>query len=343
MKTQYIFPCFLIFLIFGFGVTAQIPDNLQPFIKLRHNYIIEAYQDPTINDEGLITDPGELISREKKVLNYHGGSGTIVTPQGLVLTNYHVFNKKTQYEFEKETNVLYKLIPASMNMFVFMLDGEDYLSPPEFMYEAMPLCGDSKRDIMVLKIGFNTNGTAIQDTKFPFVSPGNPFDLKLNEEITLLGYPGKGGETITITTGKFLGYYRDENDDKVDGFIKTEASMSPGSSGGSAISETQLIGIPTLVSSPHLAGADFGFINPVTRAAPSLVKAHTHYNQEIPDMDEAWFLSKYNTDETREKTYITGKVKSNQAGEGIVDANIVFYRRDLEQQLVDDLIIELKA
>ena len=330
----------LLFAVLSAG--AQTPQDLQPYVKLRHSFIVEAYQDPQIEESGLITDPGMLVSRKKEILNYQGGSGTIITPSGLILTNYHVYEKETKYEYDQEKNMLFKLIPASMNMYVFMLPEDDYLSPPELRYEAIPLCGDKWRDIMVLKVSHTPDGAAAQNLALPFTEPGNPFDLGLNEPITLIGYPGKGGETITVTNGKFLGYYREEGNQRIDGFIKTEASMSPGSSGGSAVHNDKLIGIPTLVSAPHLAGADFGFINPVTRAAPSLVKAHTHYGQDMPVMKDEWFGSKYNTDKTSDHIYITGKVRSNQTQKGIEEALVIFHKRELEQETVLNLLKEIR-
>ena len=66
--------------------------------------------------------------------------------------------------------------------------------------------------------------------------------LRAGEHITALGYPGIGGETMTLTTGRYSGITL------LDGvtWIKTDTQIAPGNSGGPAFNEQrQLVGVAT--------------------------------------------------------------------------------------------------
>jgi hypothetical protein len=67
--------------------------------------------------------------------------------------------------------------------------------------------------------------------------------------VTILGYPGIGGETITLTSGEVSGFTAESNVGKR-AFIKTSATIAGGNSGGMALNALgELIGIPTQVGS----------------------------------------------------------------------------------------------
>jgi hypothetical protein len=67
----------------------------------------------------------------------------------------------------------------------------------------------------------------------------------LGDPITILGYPGIGGETITLTRGDVSGFTSQEGRGER-AFIKTSATIAGGNSGGlAATEEGYLIGIPT--------------------------------------------------------------------------------------------------
>ena len=66
--------------------------------------------------------------------------------------------------------------------------------------------------------------------------------LRAGEHITALGYPGIGGETMTLTTGRYSGLTL------LDGvtWIKTDTQIAPGNSSGPAFNEQrQLVGVAT--------------------------------------------------------------------------------------------------
>ena len=69
----------------------------------------------------------------------------------------------------------------------------------------------------------------------------DPRRLDPGELITVLGYPGAGGLRMTLTQGVYSGVITDDGD-----YIKTDADLSPGNSGGAAFdSSGAFVGVPT--------------------------------------------------------------------------------------------------
>ena len=69
----------------------------------------------------------------------------------------------------------------------------------------------------------------------------DPRQLDPGELITVLGYPGAGGLRMTLTQGVYSGVITDDGD-----YIKTDADLSEGNSGGAAFdSSGAFIGVPT--------------------------------------------------------------------------------------------------
>ena len=72
---------------------------------------------------------------------------------------------------------------------------------------------------------------------------------KLGDSIIVLGYPGAGGNTLTETRGHYSGTTRDDGQE----WIKTDATILPGNSGGPALdAQGRLVGVPTFTFSGAL-------------------------------------------------------------------------------------------
>jgi hypothetical protein len=77
------------------------------------------------------------------------------------------------------------------------------------------------------------------------VTLGDSDALRLGDALTILGYPGIGGETITLTRGEVSGF-TSESGRGDRSFIKTSATIAGGNSGGLAANTAgELIGVPT--------------------------------------------------------------------------------------------------
>lgn len=171
------------------------------------------------------------------------GSGTFISADGLILTNAHVVLSDKYFKVDALT------IAPTRN--------PD--EKPEPLYFAKVIQADANLDLAVLKVTTDLAGNPVDPTtlNFPFVNLGNSDDLSLGDPITILGYPGIGGDTITLTSGEVAGF-TSETDYGNRAFIKTSATIAGGNSGGLATDEAgNLIGIPTQLGS----GADVGIVD----------------------------------------------------------------------------------
>src|SRR5262249_1448272 len=81
-----------------------------------------------------------------------------------------------------------------------------------------------------------------QQDNLPAIELADSTRTQLLDELVIIGYPEKGGDTVTVSTGIV------EGKDLLEGWIKTDARLIHGNSGGAAVShDGKLIGIPTKV------------------------------------------------------------------------------------------------
>jgi len=309
-----------------FLAAEDIPSDVTPFVKLGRLVKVSFYKNPVIDKRSKeIKHNGQLI--KENLVQVPAGSGTIISPGGLILTNYHVYQMKNYFKYDSKKNMLLRETPAGKTMLVYRLAGNDPLKVPALHYSAAPVSLDKKHDTAILKIISDEKGKLISKNDFSYVSIGNPFAMRINEDITIIGYPSKGGDTVTITGGKFLGYYRSKRFYGLDGFIKTDGAMAPGNSGGAAMNKGTLIGVPTSVTLPTAAGSDLGYIHPVTWAAKTLTIANRKYGYKTPEIPVQWFYTDYNTDETKTFLYVTGNIISSHSNRP-VSAEVAITRPD---------------
>ncbi|MEA3327005.1 MAG: serine protease [Chloroflexota bacterium] len=163
------------------------------------------------------------------------GSGTVVSEDGLILTNAHVVLSDRYYDVED----LMVAITVAQDM------------PPETMFYADILQVDANLDLAVIKVRSDLNGgppnfEALQIDPVPL---GSSDALGLGDELIIIGYPSIGGETITLTRGEVSGFTAEEPYGNR-AFIKTSASISGGNSGGlAATPQGEIIGVPTQLGS----------------------------------------------------------------------------------------------
>ena len=338
-KTQII--CSIVFILAGFQLSAEsIPDDVTPYVQLGHLVKVSIYKNPTVDAKAKkIIHNGELI--QERIEETPVGSGTIISPDGLILTNYHVYLMDNVYRYDNRINRLYIRTRVSNSMLVYRLKDNDPLKAPETQYLATPISLDKMHDTALLKIYAEVKGKKVKPRDLPYSPFGNPFSIKLNETITIIGYPVKGGDTITITEGKFLGFYRNRSFYGLDGFIKTDAAMSSGNSGGAALYNKRIVGVPTAVTPPVLAGSDMGYINPVTWAIKALTIARNKFEFNTQEIPLQWLLNDYNTDETRHHIYLTGWIISSHSRHPL-QAEILMTRNDRSLEQIQNLHQELQ-
>lgn len=319
---------------------GNIPDEITPFVQLGHLVKLSIYKNAIVDaKEKKIISNGELV--KESIEETPVGSGSIISSDGLILTNYHVYQLDNMYRYDNRINRLYVRQRVSNTMLVYRLSDNDPLKAPVLQFLAVPVSLDQMHDTALLKIYAEPKGKEIEVSDIPFIRFENPYSMKLNEIISIVGYPAKGGDTVTITEGKFLGYYRNKYFPGLDGFIKTDAAMSPGNSGGAALVRNGLVGVPTAVTHPAMAGSDLGYIHPVTWSLKTLTIARDKLKLNIQEIPREWIRNDYNTDESRHHIYLTGWIVSSHSRRALV-AEILVTRPDRSLEQIQDLHRQLQ-
>lgn len=159
------------------------------------------------------------------------GSGVVVSPDGLVLTSYHVVANSEQTALaNKDGLALVGLI-------------KDVRQAPSDWYIAAVTASDPERTLAMLRILYTAEGRAIRGRRFQEVYVGDSDALALGQPLMGLGYPELGGETLTLTRGSMAGFSLSANGLNLG---KTDSEMLPGSSGGAVLDEGgHLVGVIT--------------------------------------------------------------------------------------------------
>jgi serine protease Do len=158
------------------------------------------------------------------------GSGFIIDPQGIIVTNNHV-------------------IEGADEISVTLQDGTTL--------KATVLGRDTKTDLAVLKVK--------ADKPLPAVSFGDSDISRVGDWVLAIGNPfGLGG---TVTAGIISARHRDIQQGPYDNFIQTDAPINRGNSGGPLFNmDGQVIGVNTAIYSPSGGSIGIGFAIPANLA-----------------------------------------------------------------------------
>jgi serine protease Do len=160
------------------------------------------------------------------------GSGFIIDPSGIVVTNNHV-------------------IADGDEITVILNDGT--------RLKAQLLGKDTKVDLAVLKVA--------TDHPLKAVKFGDSDKLRLGEWVIAIGNPFSLGGTVTA--GIVSARNRDINSGPYDNYIQTDAAINRGNSGGPLFNlEGEVVGINTAIISPSGGSIGIGFSVPAKTAVP---------------------------------------------------------------------------
>ena len=162
------------------------------------------------------------------------GSGTVVDPSGYILTNCHVVKPSAMGMRDKHADRLGIAITERSD------------APPALTYLAEIAALSPELDLAVLRIVSDTRGRRVRRLDLDHLPLGDSDELNLGDRLNILGYPGIGGETVTYTAGNVSGFSGERGLNVQRAWIKTDATIAGGNSGGSAVDDSGLlVGVPT--------------------------------------------------------------------------------------------------
>lgn len=182
---------------------------------------------------GRMRGPGLSRRRLERSL----GSGVIVSPKGLVVTNQHVIGDAVE-------------ITVALN------------DRREFSAEV--LLADSQSDLAVLQL----DGAEA----LPFLEFGDSDALEVGDLVLAIGNPFGVGQTVT--TGILSATARTASGGRT--FLQTDAAINPGNSGGALVDlNGRLIGVNSAILTRSGGSNGVGFAIPATLAAQAVAQARS--------------------------------------------------------------------
>ena len=165
------------------------------------------------------------------------GSGFILTPDGYIVTNYHVVGDADTVK-------------------VTLYNGDSY--------DAQYIGGDEDYDIAVIKI---------EGKNLPVVKLGKSDDVKVGEWVAAIGAPF--GLDNTVTAGIVSAKSRNLPDEQFVPFIQTDVAVNPGNSGGPLFNmKGEVIGINSQIFSTSGGFMGLSFAIPIDLAVQILSLIH---------------------------------------------------------------------
>lgn len=201
-----------------------------------------------------------------------GGSGTVLTSDGFILTNAHVIPHKgsTLYTYDYGCLVTFPNYDTGV---------------PEEIYWAYPLLDTDLSDFYDLAF-LEIYDVYVDEDGYSYGKYPNDFDyfddsgrcapsyVKLGEKVTVFGYPMmSGGYNLTITDGIVSGY-------SDDGYLLTSSKIDSGNSGGLAVDEDGcMLGVPSAVMLGNYES--LGVIIPAEFVNDFMDDLYSKYDEEL--------------------------------------------------------------
>src|SRR5580658_286584 len=212
---------------------GEVRLSFAPVVKKARPAVVNVYASrvETMPRNPLFDDPifrqffsGDSDSRVSKSL----GSGVIVDPSGLVVTNYHVIEGMTEVK-------------------VALSDKREF--------EAQIVLRDPRTDLAVLRLKGGGN--------FPVLELGDSDALEVGDFVIAIGDPFGVGQTVTQGIVSALARTQVGISD-YGFFIQTDAAINPGNSGGALVDlDGKLVGINSAIYSRSGGSMGIGFAIPV--------------------------------------------------------------------------------
>ena len=207
-------------------VRKATPAVVNVYVQRR----VQAFNSPFANDPFFRKFFGEEFGRPSERVQSSLGSGVIVAPEGIVVTNTHVIKGRGEAEIR-----------------IALSDKREF--------DAKVVTQDDKTDIAILKIEGG-------ETNFPTIDLEDSDSLEVGDMVLAIGNPFGVGQTVT--SGIVSALARSEmgkSDSQV--FVQTDAAINPGNSGGALVDMSgKLVGINTMIFTQSGGSQGIGFAIP---------------------------------------------------------------------------------
>lgn len=187
-----------------------------------------AYQNPIFDDPFFKEFFDHTLMMQPPQVQQALGSGVIISPEGLIVTNNHV-------------------IQDSDEIVVVLSDGREF--------EAKVVAADPRFDLALIRISNNNQS-------FPTIALRDSDEVEIGELVLAIGNPF--GFSQTVTSGIISALARtDIGIADFSFFIQTDAAINPGNSGGALITmDGKLVGINSAIYSRNGGSVGIGFAIP---------------------------------------------------------------------------------
>lgn len=208
-------------------IAAQVVPTVVSVIPTKIDTMLY-FNNPFNNPRGKSGPPVQKKEFKIKAL----GSGVIISPDGYILTNYHV-------------------VVAASEIQVKLSDGRTF--------ESKVIGSDSLADVAVIKLN-----KTVPDLKVAYL--GNSDKLRPGDFVLAVGNPF--AFTSTVTQGIVSGINRQvTNSQMYQDYIQTDAPINPGNSGGALVNiDGEVVGINTMILSETEGFMGIGFAVPINMA-----------------------------------------------------------------------------
>ena len=227
---------------------GQVRLSFAPVVKKARPAVVNVYAShvETVSHNPLFDDPvfkrffGDQGSNSNSRTSQSLGSGVIVDPSGLVVTNHHVIDGMNEVR-------------------IALSDKREY--------EAEIVLRDPRTDLAVLKIK--------SDERFPVLELGDSDKIEVGDFVIAIGNPFGVGQTVTQCIVSALARTQIGIND-YGFFIQTDAAINPGNSGGALVDLSgRLVGINSAIYSRSGGSMGIGFAIPVNMVK-SVISAAEH-------------------------------------------------------------------
>jgi serine protease Do len=207
---------------------SELAYSYAPLVKRVSPAVVNIYTTTTARVQRRLPFPFPSMPQAGERVQNSLGSGVLVRPDGLIVTNAHV-------------------VKGADEVRVVLADRREY--------EAKILTQDERYDLALLRI----DGAG---EKFPFLEMRDSDSIEVGDIVLAIGNPF--GLNQTVTSGIISALARSAggvNDSSF--FIQTDAAINPGNSGGALVSlDGRLIGINTAIYSQTGGSVGIGFATP---------------------------------------------------------------------------------